>query len=199
MTFYIYRQADQRFSLGTIKAGTGLPATSSAPLYVVEQTIGFDLPLDPDEKKGLDVFMADSGYEFSSEATDPVALIDSFSLLASKQALTPAPATIGGAVAAPDALTKEGRDVLWRISGSATVTKPGASLSFIQTDAAGNDTVLAQFALPDGNGVEQTFTFDATKAPRTGLETFRVDGELGAAVLAVVRFLTLSLYESLSP
>lgn len=80
-----------------------------------------------------------------------------------------------------------------RIVGSAKTEGTGATLQLVEVSGT-TETVVASFDLPDTSGEWQPIKF-STSSPGSGDLTFRLEGKLGGATSAALRFTSSSLLE----
>lgn len=96
---------------------------------------------------------------------------------------------LGGLVAAPGLLTPDVTKIVMRVVGLCRTTGVGAQL---QLQENGNPLSPA-VPLPDTVGVWTTFAFNTNTPPSANLNVYTLQGLLGAAVLAEVRYVSVNL------
>jgi hypothetical protein len=102
--------------------------------------------------------------------------------------------TLGGVVTSPSYFVPDLSEVFARIVGSAKTTGGTIELRFVEENGSG-DTVLHSSAweVSDTSGAWAPISFTTNVAPTEGTYAYRLDGKLGTASSASVRFMSASL------
>jgi hypothetical protein len=136
------------------------------------------------------------GYDFAAPGLVQIPVTPEFELKASSQilnAVTPivdvAFAELGGIVAAPSLLVPELSSLVIRLVGLYRTTLTGAKLRVCQDGVA----VSLELALTDTLGAWTTFTLNTNVAPSAGLHVYTLEGLLGAAALAELKYVSFNL------
>jgi hypothetical protein len=114
------------------------------------------------------------------------------------QITTPDWAELGGVVTNPSAFYLDLPTLLGQVLGLVKATGAGAEIRIVERDDAGVEVVMGQWAItPSADWI--TTRYYTWVPPRGGDHLYRLDGKLGAATSAALRYPSLVLLESLAP
>ena len=163
---------------------------------------GYTPPRDPDDYLGFDtgwsVFQPPAptyrwAYNFSAPGLVQQALTPEYDVKLMTEIIAPAivlpgvETELGGVVAAPILLTDTLPKLVIRVTGLCKTTGAGASLQLKENGVP----ISLVFPLPDTAGVWTPFAFNTNVAPSGGLNVYTVHGQLGLAVLAEIKYVSL--------
>lgn len=136
------------------------------------------------------------GYDFAAPGLVQIPITPEFDLKVASQIIntvTPildaAFAELGGIVAAPSLISNSLSSLVIRVVGLYRTTLAGAKLRVCQNGV----TISPELDLTATAGVWTTFALDTNVAPAAGLNVYTLEGLLGAAVLAELKWVSFNL------
>lgn len=164
----------------------------------------YNPPLNPANWLGVDTGWAQYqppapdyiwAYDFGTALLVQQAITPEYSLLAAPQVLqqktlsSPALEEIAGVVAAPSLITPDISRLILRAIGKYRTTGLGSALRLYENGVA----ISPQLNLPNTNGAWSVFALNTTTSLNAGVNVYTIQGQLGAAVLAELQYVSLNL------
>lgn len=134
-------------------------------------------------------------YDFGTALLVQQAIAPDYSLLAAPQVLQQKTLLsvgleeIAGVVAAPSLITPDVSRLVLRAIGKYRTTGLGSALRLFENNVA----VSPQLNLPNTNGAWSVFVLNTTTPLVAGVNVYTIQGQLGAAVLAELQYVSLNL------
>jgi hypothetical protein len=198
MEFYVYRYSAADLA-ATVQGSTGLTPLLVSALNVIEVSFLFPAALDPNDKTGLDQFMADAGYAFYRQAPQ-LAAFRASSKIVNDAVVVPTGAawvTLGGVATNPGFFANNLTKIVGQITGNYKATGGTAELRVVETETAtGIETVLGTFLLASSAGAWGMIEGLTNVAPKANLNTYRLEARGNTVTDLEVRFVTLVLLET---
>jgi|CXWL01.1.fsa_nt_gi hypothetical protein len=192
--FYTYRFIAGNVA-SKIQGSTGLSPLVVSGLSVIETTLVFPAALLPSDRAALDGFMDDRGYTFKRQTQGEAIFHASTAIVGNEFVASPAWASVGGAVTNVAFFANVPAKVFGQIVGEFKTDGAGAEVRVVETNSAGVEVIIGQWAIPDTAGAWVMQRFTTTVAPRPADMTYRVEIKNGGAV-ASMRYTSLVLLEN---
>lgn len=194
---YVYR-----LGAGTVKRlndSTGLSSIALDALSVIEVAVVFLNELSSDEKGVVDDYMESRNFEFYRSMEATAKFLASSLLVNQEVAITETTnwQILGGVVTNVEFFTKNLSKVIGEMLGSFKTAGTGTELRIVEEATDGSEIVVATATLPDYSGAWTVGRVPSAVVPRSGTNTYRLEGRLNGATSAALRFCTISLLETL--
>ena len=196
MSEYVYRRERGALNPLTIEAATGLLPAKTGTEPTQYERLTFAKDLSNEEKIALDGYMQDAGYAPVSTASP---LFHASTTVTSEEVaiLSTDWTDLGGVVTTPQFFCRDLARLFGRVVGEYRSVEDGAQIRIVEDEVR---IMSPEMDLPSTGDVWTLMPGLTTDQPSlSGQHSYRIQGRLGSATTAAIRFTSISLIESVLP